>query len=618
MRKFHQLAPNHSREKPRRFVFLDTESVITEVGHDREHRLKLGVARYVRIDENKHAREDNELVFRSVDELWDWVVARVPRRTKLYLVAHNWSFDWLIIDGHRQLEARGYKLLHFYQKSMVTMLTYRGEDRTIKVIDDMNLFPMSLRALGANIGTDKGIVNFDSVSDEELVAYCRQDVQVMIDAWQSWLSFLQTYDMGNFAPTLASQAFNAYRHRYMHYPIFIHADPEATELERASYHGGRTEVFRVGEYSPGPFYKLDVNAMYPYVMKDNLFPSKLKGISHKTSVDHLARLLDKFALVARVRVAIVDPVFPTHINLHRCYPVGTFDTTLTTPELAYAFEWGIIEHVYSVAVYEQQLLFRDWVEFIYGLEQRAKCEGDSVLRFQCKLLRNSLYGKFGQRDLEREMIGDAQGEGLNQVITYVASDSTEVREYNFLDKRWQDVQGPASFNAFVAIASHVTAQARLQLWSYIQQAGREHVYYVDTDSLIVDAEGFANLSSFIDPGRLGYLKLEGEASRIVINAPKDYTFGDDTHLKGISRDAERISDTVWSQQQWPSLGTAYQRQQFDLVHTRGIEKHLNRTIFSGTVQADGWVTPHRVTVNDDKLTVISPSALSLAKPVAAS
>ena len=50
-----------------------------------------------------------------------------------------------------------------------------------------------------------------------------------------------------------------------------------------------------------------------------------------------------------------------------------------------------------------------------------------------------------------------------------------------------------AFDSFVAIASLVTAYARMYLVDLILKVGRENLYYVDTDSLIINKESLIKL-----------------------------------------------------------------------------------------------------------------------------
>jgi hypothetical protein len=608
-RRPHLLHANASTVRPRHVCFVDTESH-QERRDDGStwHTLRLGVACYWRCDDLGVKESEDWYDFNTPVQFATWLVSRLKKRTRIYLVTHNLSFDLAVLDFNRQMQALGFELTHFYLAGFTGIVRYRQENQTIFCMDNMNLFAVSLATLGEQIGVGKGRVDFAVATDQELAAYCRQDVTVMLEAWRRWYAFLDRYDLGVFAPTLAGQAFNAYRHRFMHYQIYIHADDRATELEREAYTGGRVEVFRAGTYSGQTFTKLDVNAMYPSVMRDGLYPCRLLGVRQKTSVKNLTYLVGKYAVIARVHIRVPVPVFPKHVNGWRAYPTGEFRTTLTTDELALALEEGWVLEVYEHAFYLKAPLFRDWVDWVWRTEQQAKAAGDKTLRWQCKLLRNSLYGKWGQRGLERECLGDTDHLLAEMEELYDSKLRAWVLLYNFAGKRWQDIAGEASFNAFVAIAAHVTAQARLKLWEVIKRAGRGHVYYCDTDSVIVDECGRAALDSLIDPGRLGYLKVEDESDRLSIWAAKDYQLGDHKAQKGVSRDAQVIGPASVIQDEWPSLLQSWRTSTPDTVRVRKVIKVLQRQIHSGVRQSDGCIIPFQVFEDSKGLTVLNDPA----------
>jgi len=599
MRRPHKLNDNRGQEYPRNMIFVDTESWQQKEKDDSiTHTLRLGVAHYWRRLAPRQADVHEEIVFHTKDEFWQFVASRHLKRSRLYLIAHNWGFDFPILDTHRSLESLGYNVKNFYTKGMTTLMDYRNDSRTLKIVDNTNIFPMSLRALGGSIGSEKGIVDFAKVSEHDLISYCQQDVRVMIDAWIAWFAFLTKYDLGNFAPTLASQAFNAYRHNFKSCDIYIHANKHMIKLEREAYHGGRTEVLRRGSFTGERFYKLDVNAMYPSVMSNYTYPVRDLRFVKDSSVQYLAKLLTDHCVIAKVLVDVNEPVFPISVNGFRSYPIGTFWTTLTTEELRLGLDRDWILLVEDIAIYESAYAFTDWVSWVWGTEQEAKLNGDKVLAFQCKLLRNSLYGKFGQRDLERQLLGPAEGEGRNELITYSADSDEVITDFNALGFRWRESKGDVSFNAFPAIAAHVTANARLRLAMFIRTAGREHVYYVDTDSLIVDGKGYERLTPWVDTSRLGYLKLEGIADQINIRAPKDYTFAEDEHIKGVSRDSNKLDDNVFRQLQWPGLLQSFARGHYDKVVTVPVTKVLAREVRTGIEREGGYIEPWHLGIDD--------------------
>ncbi|GAH53123.1 unnamed protein product, partial [marine sediment metagenome] len=148
-----------------------------------------------------------------------------------------------------------------------------------------------------------------------------------------------------------------------------------------------------------------------------------------------------------------------------------------------------------------------------------------------------------------------------------------------------------SFDSFPAIAAHVTAYARMYLWSLMQQAGYGNYFYCDTDSLIVNEDGLCKLDELITPNKLGGLKKENIAQSVSIRGLKDYTFGIKNVVKGIRKNAIEVSKGVFQQEQWPSFRGLLRSGEPDTYTVGTTTKHLNREYTKGEVSPDGVVTP---------------------------
>jgi len=142
-----------------------------------------------------------------------------------------------------------------------------------------------------------------------------------------------------------------------------------------------------------------------------------------------------------------------------------------------------------------------------------------------------------------------------------------------------------------AIAAHVTANARMLLWSLVADAGRDNVYYCDTDSLLVNDTGLNRLRARIDATRLGALKHEGTYTDWEIRGAKDYRFGDKTKLKGVRPSAEWLDADTVRQEKWSGLKGLLRAGNLDRPTTRLIEKHLSRRYDKGVIGPDGCVSP---------------------------
>jgi len=596
-------------------IFFDTETIPhREPKGGTRQDFRLGVACYWR-----HRRDDRVdtvkwLEFTQVGEFWDWALAKTTAHTVVYLIAHNLAFDAQVVRTFAELPDRGWRLVFLYESGATRLIKWgwptpefaswidaeqplsefvgKRWTKTLQMMDNCNLFPGSIERWGDDLEVPKLKRPPYKASDDLWWPYCKRDVEIMLKLWQRWFGFLAEHELGTFRVTIGSQAFGGFRHAYMHNRIEIHDDEAAIALERAAYLGGRTECFYVGCLEGQELYKVDVNSMYPYVMHTFQYPTRLRTVGTAIPVDRLPVLLDKWGVVAEVTVVIDEPVYPVKEDGKNIYPVGELRTTLTTPELIYGLARGWVKEVHSYATYATRRLFYWYVRYFYDLKCHYGETGDRLRRTQVKLLLNSLYGKFGQSGYEDHLIGLCDPDRLEVQYGMDVPSRTRFTIYIAGGSMIKQTRTGEGYNSFVGIAAHVTAYARMYLWKLIDLAGRRNVYYCDTDSLIVNETGYDALSDRIDPGRLGYLKLEETAREMEIRAPKDYTFGEHTVRKGIPLAASLLAHNTFEMETWPSIRSHLADGLTDTFHNQDITKTLTYRVDWGELQADGWVTPY--------------------------
>jgi len=257
----HRLKRNHSCEMPSNCIWFDTETKPKKDRQGREHhKLWFGYACYQRREKGRTWAKGEWLRFEKRAPFWDWLVSKSREKTRLTFFAHNGAFDLPVMAAFTELPKRGFELISAVADAPPLILLWRNGKRSIRFIDTLNIWRMSLAAIGESIGYAKLPMPDKSASTELWNAYGRQDVEVIRQACLQWFDFILDNDLGGFAPTLASQSFNAYRHRFMPVPIFIDTKEKALDLSRSAYVGGRTECFKIGQYT-GDFYYIDVNSM---------------------------------------------------------------------------------------------------------------------------------------------------------------------------------------------------------------------------------------------------------------------------------------------------------------------------------------------------------------------
>ncbi len=598
MKKAHILRPNRKMEIPRHFLFYDTETA-QELAPSGEtiHRLRMGWAVYWRRGEGKRRDREVWCHFRKASEFWEFVFSHLSRRTRMYLIAHNQTFDTVQVDAYNFLNSAGWKLVRFYDRKPVYIAVWRKQDYSLVFLDNSNYFKSSLRELGAQVGLEKLEVDFASCSEEELSVYCRRDVEILLHTWKKWLSFHEENDLGCFGFTVAAQAFNTFRHRFLDYPILIHDRTWAYRLEREAYFGGRVECRFIGRVPESPIYVLDINSMYPSLMWGNLFPTKLIGRDRQPSLPAFSHYLEKYLVVAQVLLQTEEPAYPFRMSGKLIFPVGCFRTTLATPEASYAMQKGHVLRVGEVILYEGAPIFGSFIRFFWEARKKAKSEGDAAGSLFYKILMNSLYGKFGQKG-ERWVALPVEDNGPPRYWREFDLDTGRWVNYRAFAGRVEMSTDPEeAYHSFPAIAAHVTSWARMYLWHLMLLAGLENVYYCDTDSLFVNQKGYESLQVMVNPKALGMLSLKSIVPILELYGPKSYRMGDKLTLKGVRKGAQEVAPGVWRQEQWPSLSTLIRHGDLSTYPVAVVDKHLSFLYDKGQVTPEGWVLPWRLSLS---------------------
>lgn len=616
-RKCHTLSPLKSSEMGRKAIFFDSESRLTK---DQEHIPYLLCATFARYDlknpYDKAIYAEGDKRFHRLTKFWIDVDNFVKKGESVTVYSHNAFYDMVVTYALPELTKMGYKVMSFFEKGLtffmkLQLLEDQGSDKKSKVVKTLdfisttNYFSTSLRKLAETFGfPEKMEFDYDNGTLDEAIPYCLRDVEIIVMAMESFRKLIKEEDLGPLKQTIAGQAFAAYRHTFMNREILIHNNERATNLERDAYYGGRVECFRIGIFE-GDFYKTDVNSMYPFAMRYFKYPVKLVSYKKQGNLKNLKRLIKNgWGAIAKVKIKTDKPNIPFRGPKKLIFPVGEFEAGLATPELIYCIEHDLIESVSEVAIYEMDYIFVDYIDYFYGKRLEAKELELAVYVAMYKLFLNSLYGKFGQRSESWERIGDAEVDKV-QVMRVKSEDGTMDTFKIFGGSIFKRIEEKESFNSFCAIAAHVTSNARMLLADFIETAGRENLYYCDTDSLFVSKDGYENLlkGGHIHNKELGKLKLEETGTYLEINAPKDYNFNGHIKLKGVKLEGMycdiETKQLRWEGYQWPRLNGMLSSGQLLKYQNRPIVKRMERIYNGGWITNSGSVLPFKI--KNDKI-----------------
>lgn len=602
---------------PSMVIFVDTETKqevrkINDGSNTIEeviHHLWFGEATFV---DYGSIKTEESIHFENAYDFWDWATSKVYDHKKLIIIAHNMDFDFrilqgftllqdfdfhlenLIADGSKFLATFKYSLSHESSELNTKSSTVKPERKTIQILDTLNWFKCSLKKLGEQLGEYKK--DFPDYNDpfEKWIEYCKQDVNVLRKTFEAWIDFLKQNNLGTFSETLAKQALTAYKYRFLDHKVVVHTNKDAVKLERESYYGGRTECFFIGKESKGIYYKFDVNSMYPFVMRNEFFPARLRGVRSIDLEKHSFHKGKEILRIADCTIETRSNCVPLRYNKRLCFPIGEFRTVLCEPEIQLAEKMGAKITIHKAAFYEGEKLFTKWVDECYALRSKFKAEKNDIYQYNIKILMNSLYGKLGQKTPVWKLVFD-DGSCESWTRTFIDEKTGKSRHIKCISGKWfEEGESVEGFDSVVAIASFVTSYARKYLFEILEQAGQKNCYYMDTDSVIVNEEGRERLLPLLDDYELGKLKIEKTDSQVEIYNLKDYVFGGDTVLKGVSKNAIKLSENSFLCEQWEHLNGALHRDRMETVVTRKMIKNLSRTYNKGIIQASGRVKPYEI------------------------
>lgn len=591
----HRIKRNATSEGPSSLLFFDCETLPIP---DRmgvggfEHVLRLGHAIHLRWEGGEPTRR-TVCDFRTADEFWRFAYSKMDKKRPLWCFAHNALFDWRLVDGWRRVEENQHERWKYVLGCPPVILRGRIGGRSFRLIDSLNYYRSPLSEIGTAFGLQKMPMPSFTACDADWRDYCRRDVEILEAAITHLRRYIQENDLGVFQSTIGSCAMHSFRHRFMSHDVYCHDNEKVLAMERDSYFGGRAEAYYIGTRK-GDYYQLDVNSLYPSVMRDLQCPVRLIRTVDSPSHDWVLRQLSAVGVIAKVWIDSGDDWYPKRREGKPFFPVGSYPTTLAGPELQWAIARGHVMRFGVVSLYELQPIFTKYVDFFYEEKLRHHRSGNAALRMLAKLFGVSLYGKFGQ--LSPRYAVNERMRPPQQWCKFNVIDKIDDRIYRALaiaGKTWEETDKAESFDSAPAIASYVTSAGRVRMNQLKLIAGLRNSIYEDTDSLICNAEGLDNLSlaNEIHPDALGKMKVEGRADVVTIRNLKDYEFGSKHVIGAVQKASWLTSECEYASYRFETLAETVSRQGRASILMREEIRKLDRIYWKRTVQPDGWTVP---------------------------
>lgn len=586
-----RLSGNRSTSYPSNILYLDTETLPWDHGDYTLNRFRMAWSCYKSGETSSHKAKEDWQYWEDSLLLCRYIAGLCYGKRSLVIYTHNAFFDLQVIGFFHYFSTWGWKLDFYYDKGLTYLFFITRGSSRIKCVSTTNYFDFSLESLGQDVGLNKLDVDFEHDSNETVKRYCRRDVEILVRSMEKYASFNREHDTGRFSFTKASQAFACYRHRFMDRPIWLHQLENVIDLERSAYFGGRTECWQLGKLAGKGFTFLDVNSMYPFVMRQYRYPAGLLFYDDDPDLETVRRYIGKACIVAEVLLETDEPIYAVRHGGKVCFPIGRFRTSVCTEGFCRAVSRGHLIRLIRVAVYKPADLFSQYVDYWYPLKSQYKMDGNALYTRITKIFLNGLYGKFGQKKPILRTLDDPAATDMVRIPCYSVATGEHWIELQGFGKRIFIEGEENGEKSFVAIAAHVTEYSRFALWDLCAAIGPERIYYMDTDSLVLRSQDLCHAHKFIHDQRLGALSVDKVCENLVLHGPKDYEMDGKQTTKGIPVTAQQINPATYVYTQFLGSSTHQRLGETQGVLTKRVAKRLSRQYDKGIVGADGRVTP---------------------------
>jgi hypothetical protein len=383
--------------------------------------------------------------------------------------------------------------------------------------------------------------------------YCTRDAEIVARAVQELVDFIEREDLGNWQPTGAGMAYSTWRHKFMAHRVLVHDDTAVLAREREAMHTGRAEAWRHGTLNGDTWYEVDLRSAYTRIAAECDLPAKYKFSHGRINQGQYEELSGIYRVLSKVRVTTDKPVVPFYTGERTIWPVGEFVTCLWDVEVNELLAEGQSVEWLAIDCYTKAPVLADWATWTLGVTNGDLADASQVVRSWTKHSGRALIGRLSLRVPSWEMYGaNPHGEaGISYDVDY---DTTDMRRMMHIgDKTFVETDRVEGRDSVPQITGWIMAECRIRLWWAMCAAGFDNVAHVDTDALVVNAEGLRRLKGHYGASFRHMWQVKATWNYMTVYGPRNLRVGRDRKVAGVPKSAKEVKPNVFTGERWRGL-----------------------------------------------------------------
>jgi hypothetical protein len=613
------LRGNAGTRVPSSHVVLDTEAIITPVipGVSERQTLRLGCAIGWRRDKGRTTRR-SVCHFATSAEWWTWLESRLSTHRTTWVWAHNLPYDLSLCDFWARWQGGYWRRKWECLNDPPTIISGWINGCAVMMVDSLNWLPNSLATIGDWLGVPKLDMPAQHEAQLHWEDYCTRDAEILERAVGSVCDFVEHHDLGVMRPTSAGQSMQSYRHRWLWPGLCIPDDAHHKDWERASYYGGRCELYYRGYVRPwtlsssasgksamidgslaiaGPVTALDVTGLYCSVLRDQLLPSRVLDRCSTCSPRDLLRAMTRYGAIAEVTLDSHDTPYPVRHGGRTLYAVGRFATTLAGEELRHALECVHVVSIVQATTYQLDPIARNYAEYWAEQREQYRAASDAIYCQLAKSMPNSWAGKWGQQSSRWEDYPDVPAprpwyRWAGKTIGAEAID----RYQSIAGATQRETRRESAPKSWPAIAAYITCLGRVRMDALRAAAGPRNTLYQCVDTLHCTSAGVLGLerAGEIVPGELGRLRETHTYQSVDYIGINLLRVDGAWHAAGLGRLHRELPNGDCDVTTFERLGSLLCREPDGSVSVTHRSWRPDYRYEHSVVREDGWCEPHRL------------------------
>lgn len=472
---------------------------------------------------------------------------------EVWAFAHNLGFDLTVTNLPAILVERGWEVGFMSIGDESAVFVFSRDGQKLCVMDSWSWLRCPLERAATDVAMRKVPLPLEGDSLERWHQRCAHDVKILDHLLCELMAWWDAQALGQFGLTGAACGWRTLKGKIAEKQILVGVEQPRTERERRAIYGGRKEVWRVGQIRGAWIEDWDIASAY--LTTAAFLPLPRKPLSTRAGALEIDPLNPPEGIsgLSEVQITTIRPIAPARVGNDVYWPVGTFRTLLTTPELQLVAEHAEKIKVIDTSWYLMSDDLGRWGRWCLNMVNGPGDEVPKVVRRVAKGWGRSVPGRFALRKptLISERPATHLGWALETGVDLESGCPIEVLTFGGVERTYRKDQDGADVSPIVL--AFVEGYVRAAMARTLEARDPAQLLQCNTD-------GWWETRAGRDPGAGGaavphpYRAVRKAVTREVnVYGPNHTDAANDQRLAGVPRNAERKDDGSFHWQDWPGL-----------------------------------------------------------------